>query len=57
MAASTTSHNLKVVLQLTWKHGDDYTAKVSVTTTDSCYHAGELKKGLPPGTVGVPEIE
>jgi len=57
MVAEKESYHLKVVLQLKWKQGNEYEAKVSVTTTDTCYHAGQLKIGLPPGTAGVPEIE
>ncbi len=50
-------HKLKVVLALKWNHGDIYDATVTVTVTDSCYVPGDLKIGLPPGTVGIPEIE
>jgi hypothetical protein len=50
-------HALKVVLELKWAHGDVYDAKVSVTVTDSCYVAGDLKVKLPLGQVGIPEIE
>jgi len=48
---------LKVQLALKWAHGNIYDATVSVTVTDSCYVAGDLRVGLPPGTLGVPEIE
>ena len=47
---SLTQHNLKVKLALAWEHGDEYKATVTVTTTDTCCHAGTLKVGLPPGT-------
>ena len=47
-----TQHNLEVELALAWEHGDEYKATVTVTTTDSCYHAGELKVGLPPHKEG-----
>jgi hypothetical protein len=57
MTAGSTPHSLKVVLTLKWLQGNDYEAKVAVTTTDSCYHEGELKMGLPTGTMGIPEIE
>jgi hypothetical protein len=57
MTAGSKVKNLKVVLGLKWIKGNDYEAKVTVTVTDSCYHPGELKVGLPPGTVGLPEIE
>jgi hypothetical protein len=49
---SNTQHNLKVKLALTHEHGDEYKATVTVTTTDTCYHAGALKVGLPPHTEG-----
>jgi hypothetical protein len=45
-------HNLEVELALVWEHSDEYKATVTVTTTDSCYHAGELKVGLPPHKEG-----
>jgi hypothetical protein len=57
MPADIKTHNLKVSLALKWVKGNDYEAKVSVTITDSCYHEGDLKIGLPPGTVGIPEVE
>jgi hypothetical protein len=57
MTAQTKAHNLKVVLDLKWVQGNEYEAKVSVTITDSCYHPGEIKIGLPPGEVGIPEVE
>ena len=47
-----TQHNLEVELALAWEHGDEYKATVTVTTTDSCYHAGEPKVGLPPHKEG-----
>ena len=50
-------HKLKVSLSLKWDHGDVYKATVTVTVTDSCYVPGELRHGLPSGTVGVPEVE
>lgn len=54
---SKAQHNLKVKLALVWEHGDEYKATVTVTTTDTCYHAGELVVGLPPNTVGTGLIE
>ena len=54
---SKAEHNLNVKLTLTWEHGDEYKATVTVTTTDTCYHAGELKVGLPPHTEGTGLIE
>ena len=45
---SKAQHNLEVELALAWERGDEYWATVTVTATDSCYHAGELKVGLPP---------
>jgi hypothetical protein len=54
---STTQHNLKVKLVLAWEHGDEYKATVTVTTTDTCYHAGTLKVGLPPHQEGTGLIE
>jgi hypothetical protein len=55
--ADVVDHKLKVSLALKWLHGDIYEAKVSVTVTDTCYVEGDLKVGLPTGTVGIPEIE
>jgi len=55
--ADAADHKLKVVLALKWVRGNAYEAKVSVTVPDSCYIAGDLKVGLPPGMVGIPEIE
>jgi hypothetical protein len=55
--ADAAGHKLKVVLALKWLRGSVYGAKVSVTVPDSCYVEGDLKVGLPPGMVGVPEIE
>ena len=55
--AADVKHTLKVVLGLIWDHKDIYDATVSVTITDSCYVPGDLKVGLPPGMVGVPEVE
>jgi len=55
--ADDVKHALKVSLGLVWLHGNVYGAKVSVTITDSCYVAGDLKVGLPPGMVGIPEVE
>lgn len=57
MTAEPKAHNLKVVLDLKWVQGNEYDAKVSVTITDSCYHEGDIKIGLPPGEVGIPEVE
>jgi len=57
MTADAKVHNLKVALELKWAQGNDYDAKVFVTTTDSCYHPGDIKIGLPPGEVGIPEVE
>jgi hypothetical protein len=54
---SKTQHNLKVILALTHEHGDEYKATVTVTTTDTCYHAGALKVGLPPHTEGTGLVE
>jgi hypothetical protein len=51
-----TPHQLKVQLSLKWLQGKDYEATVTVELLDSCYHEVDLKVGLPPGTVGVPEI-
>jgi ketopantoate hydroxymethyltransferase len=56
MSQEKSQFNLKVKLQLGWKAGDDYTATVTVTTTDSCYHAVKLRHGLPKSVVGIPEI-
>jgi hypothetical protein len=50
-------HNLNVELALTWEHGDQYKATVTVTTTDSCYRAGELKIGLPPRQEGAALVD
>jgi|CZKK01.1.fsa_nt_gi hypothetical protein len=50
-------YKLKVSLGLVWLRNNIYGAKVSVTILDTCYVAGDLKIGLPPGTVGVPEVE
>src|SRR5271155_3605734 len=50
-------HQLMVKLAVAWKHGDEYEATVTVTTTDSCYHPGQLQVGLPPGTVGTGLVE
>ena len=55
--AEAADHKLKVSLALKWLQGNDYEAKVSVTVTDTCYVEGDLKVGLPPGIVGIPEIE
>jgi hypothetical protein len=55
--AAKPAHKLEVKLALKWLHGNEYEATVSVTLIDSCYHELDLKIGLPPGTVGVPEIE
>ena len=49
---SKAQHNLEVELALAWERGDEYWATVTVTATDSCYHAGELKVGLPPHKEG-----
>lgn len=57
MTAEAKAHNLKVVLEIKWVQGNDYDAKVSVTITDSCYHPGNITIGLPPGEVGIPEVE
>jgi hypothetical protein len=54
---SKARHNLEVKLAVVWEHGDEYKATVTVTTTDSCYHAGELKVGLPPHKEGAPLVE
>jgi hypothetical protein len=51
------AHSLRVSLVLKWKHDNIYDAKVSVTLTDTCYMPGDLRIGLPPGTLGIPEIE
>jgi hypothetical protein len=48
---------LHVSLALNWDHGNFYDAKVSVTILDTNYVQVDLKVGLPPGMVGVPEIE
>ena len=55
--ADDAKHTLKVTLALKRVHDNVYDAKVSVTVTDSCYVAGNLKVGLPLGMVGIPEIE
>jgi len=55
--ADDAEHQLNVSLALQWTYGNVYDAKVSVTITDSCYGAGDLEVGLPPDTVGIPEIE
>jgi hypothetical protein len=57
MTAEPNSHSLKVVLDLKWVQGNEFDAKVSVTVTDSCYREGDIKMGLPPGQVGIPEVE
>ncbi len=49
---SKAQHNLEVELALAWERGDEYWATVTVTATNSCYHAGELKVGLPPHKEG-----
>ena len=49
---SKSEQNLDVRLALAWEYGDEYRATVTVTTTDSCYRAGELKVGLPPHKEG-----
>jgi hypothetical protein len=54
---SKAQHNLKVKLALVWEHGDEYKVTVTVTTTDTCYHAGDLKVGLPPHHEGTGLIE
>jgi hypothetical protein len=54
---SKAQHNLKVILALTHERGDEYKATVTVTTTDTCYHAGALKVGLPPHTEGTGLVE
>ena len=36
---SKAQHNLEVELALVWEHSDEYKATVTVTTTNSCYHA------------------
>jgi hypothetical protein len=51
------NYKLKVKLGLKWLEKSTYEATVTVTTTDSCFHAGELTIGLPPGEVGIPETE
>ena len=43
------NYKLKVKLGLKWLEKSTYEATVTVTTTDSCFHAGELTIGLPPG--------
>jgi hypothetical protein len=55
--ADKANDKLKVQLTLKWLQGKDFEATVAVEITDSCYHEVDLKVGLPPGTVGVPEIE
>jgi len=54
---SKAQHNLNVELALTWEHGDEYMATVTVTTIDSCYRAGELEVGLPPHKEGAGLVE
>ena len=48
---------LNVTLALKWAGGDAYDAEVTVEIKDSCYHEKDLKIGLPPGQVAIPEIE
>lgn len=55
--ADTSNNTLKVSLALSWAHDNIYDANVSVTVPDSCYIEGDLKVGLPPGMVGIPEIQ
>ena len=54
---SKAQHNLNVELALVWEQGDEYQATVTVTTTDTCYHAGDLKVGLPPHQEGTGLVE
>ena len=49
---SKAQQHLNVKLALVWEHGDEYKATVTVTATDTCYHAGALKVGLPPHQEG-----
>jgi hypothetical protein len=55
--ANDATHKLKVKVSLKWVQGNEYEASVAVETLDSCYHEVDLKIGLPPGTLGIPEIE
>jgi hypothetical protein len=57
MTAETKTYKLKTTLSLVWKQGDQYEASVSVELTDTCFHPGALRKGLPPKTNVVPEVE
>ncbi len=54
--ADQTDFKLNVQLGLVWLHKNDYEATVSVVILNTCYHEVDLKVGLPPGVVGVPEI-
>ena len=54
---SKAQHNLNVELALVWEQGDEYQATVTVTTTDTCYHGGDLKVGLPPHQEGTGLVE
>jgi len=51
------AEHLKVTLSLKWRHGADYEAEVSVQLPEDCFHYFDLKAGLPPGEVGLPEIQ
>jgi hypothetical protein len=51
------AEQLKVTLSLKWQHGTDYEAEVAVQLPDDCFHYVDLKAGLPPGAVGLPEIQ
>lgn len=46
---ANTAYKLKTQLGLKWLHGNTYEATVSVTTTDTCFHEGELTRGAPSG--------
>jgi hypothetical protein len=55
--AEKLKYKLQVELTLKWLKGREYEATVAVEITDSCYHEVDLKVGLPPGTVGILEVE
>jgi hypothetical protein len=52
----TKVHKLGIQLKLE-RTGNEVKATASVGLPDGCYHAGDLRLGLPPGTMGIPENE
>jgi hypothetical protein len=50
-------HPLNVQLSLNRAGADLCDAIVTVTVTDTGYRAGELRRGLPPGIEGFPDVE